>query len=87
MGNWLNFDEMEEKLTLEELYALQDALYRKEYRRNKMLAAVQGVDIDEGSEDTSTFDEIKARAEEELSGRSSEHVALEDIGIMIEADD
>jgi hypothetical protein len=87
MGNWLNFTEMENHLTLSELYELQAALYRKEHRHNKWLAAVNGADIDENSETNETFEEIKARAEEELSGRSSEERALEDIGIMIESDD
>jgi hypothetical protein len=87
LGNWLNFTQLEEHLTLDELYALHEALYRKEHRHNKMLAAMNGVDIEEGSETNETFEEIRARAEEELSGRSSEERSLEDMGIIIESDD
>lgn len=46
MGIWRNFDELEEALTLEELFTLYDEVINKEIRQFKNFARAQGADID-----------------------------------------
>ena len=77
---------MEDTLTLDELYLIVDAQYRAEHRHNKFMAAMQGVDIDEGKEEAQ-FEEIKRRAEADLAGLSEEQFVLHQIGIEYDADD
>jgi hypothetical protein len=87
LGSWKNLIEMEDELTLEELGLLQEQLYKSEHRRNKFAAALKGVDLpdmDDGQQ--SSFDEIKARVEEELSGKRSAKSTYSAIGISYEAD-
>ena len=77
---------MENSITLEELYAYLDAMYRSEHRRNKFAAALKGVDIDEGATD-GKFDAVKQKAEATLTGKSEEEIVFDFIGIEIESDD
>lgn len=77
---------MEDELTLEELYALQDAKHRDEERRNRFAAAIQGINLDEGQSD-SDFESVKQRAQATLAGRSEEEYTFDLIGIEIESDD
>ena len=85
-GDWKSLQEMEDTLTLEELYLIVDAQHRAEHRHNKFMAAIQGVDIDEGKADES-FDRVKQRAEAALAGKSEEEHVLDIIGIAYEDDD
>lgn len=45
IGAWRNFDELEESLTLEELYILANTQQLREHRIIRKLGAIQGVDI------------------------------------------
>lgn len=76
---------MEDELTLEELYLLVDSDYRREHRRNKMLAAVNGIDLDENNKDEA-FEKIKAKAQAELTGKSEEELVFDFVGIQVESD-
>ena len=55
-----------------ELLATLKAVYEKEGRHNKFLAAMQGIDLDKnnkgGDEGTVTFEEVKARAIAKITG-------------------
>jgi hypothetical protein len=84
-GQWKNFDEIEENLTLEELQAILGAARDKEYRGQKFTAALKGIDLDEkmGNNDSS-FDDVKRRAEAKLTGVSEEHLEFSSIGIAVE---
>lgn len=77
--------EMEERLTLEELYLLVDSLHRSEHRRNRFAAALKGVDLDEDKSDDK-FEDVRRRAEAELAGKSEEAYSLDSI-IEFEPDD
>lgn len=77
---------MEDTLTLEELYLLLDSKHRAEHKHNRFLAALQGVDIDEGVSEAK-FEEIKRKAEAELAGKSEQEHVFDIIGIAYEADD
>lgn len=85
-GDWKSLQEMEDTLTLEELYLIVDAQHRAEHRHNKFMAAIQGVDIDEGKQDDA-FEKVKQKAAADLAGKSEEEYVLGMIGIEIEDDD
>jgi hypothetical protein len=51
LGHWKNFDELESNLSLDELTALLDITRKKDYEDKKFLAAVNGIDLDEESQD------------------------------------
>lgn len=86
MGAWKSIREMEETLTLDEAYALLDAMYRKEERHNHFAAAIQGIDLNEGATD-SEFDKVKMKVEADLAGKTEEEYTFDMIGIEYESDD
>lgn len=69
------------------MYSLHAAIARKEYRANKFAAALKGIDLDEETSDTSTFDEIEQRAQAALAGKNEDEYVFDMIGIQVEADD
>lgn len=87
MGGWNSIIEMEEKLTLDELYLLVEAMYRKEHRHNRFVAAMQGVKLDELEKDD-RFDKVQQQVMADAAGKSRERYVFEDvIGIEFEDDD
>lgn len=46
IGRWDNFDDLEEKLTLDELTTIAKAIYDKDNSNRRFAAAIQGIDID-----------------------------------------
>lgn len=51
LGHWKNYDDLESSLSLDELMVTLNAIRDKDHRDKKFLAAMQGVDIDEGQEE------------------------------------
>jgi hypothetical protein len=51
LGNWKNFDDLESSLCMAELIAILSSRRDLDYQEKKFLAAIQGVDLDEGKED------------------------------------
>ena len=47
LGQWKNFEELEENLCVEELIVIINSIREKEHRERKFMAALQGVDLDE----------------------------------------
>lgn len=47
MGNWKNYEELEENLSLEELLLVLNAQRKQEKDRQRFLAAIQGIDLSE----------------------------------------
>ena len=87
-GNWKNFEELENDLCIEELEALVHALREKEHRHFKMLAAVQGIDIDgEKQEEGLTVEDIKSRLAARQSGKSDEQWEVEELGFDMETEE
>jgi predicted RND superfamily exporter protein len=84
LGHWKDYDELETSLSMPELAATLKAMYESERRRQKFMAALQGVDIDEkiDSEIDSdidkipTIEEIQARAVARLTGDHSAAQAI-----------
>ena len=79
LGHWKDYEELEESISMPELTATLKAMYKVEGRKNKFLAAMQGVDLDaentssDSTEKPSTFQEIQARAISKLT--NNENVA------------
>jgi hypothetical protein len=86
LGQWKNFEEIEENLTLKEVEVILEASREQEYNRQKFAAALKGVDLDENrgkNDDTPTFEDIKRRAEAKTRGVSEEVVEFANIGIAV----
>ena len=47
MGKWINYDELESTMCVEELIVTVNAIREKESRDRKFSAALQGIDLDE----------------------------------------
>ncbi len=79
LGHWKDYEELEENISMPELTATLKAIYKVENRKNKFIAAMQGVDLDsdntssDSTEKPSTFQEIQARAISKLT--NNENVA------------
>lgn len=80
-----NFDDLESNLTRQELGIMIEKAREKKYDEQKFLAALKGIDLDEGQE--SEFDKIKARAEAKALGVSEEQYELAGHFNIIEEDD
>lgn len=45
LGNWKNYEELEEELSVDELLATLNAIRKNRYEEQKFLAMMQGIDI------------------------------------------
>jgi hypothetical protein len=66
LGIWKNYDELESSISIEELMAILSAKRELDYEEKKFLAALQGVDLEEASEDGKAkgqkeWEDMKAR--------------------------
>lgn len=69
-GNWKNFEELEETITLSELEQIVLALRKKEHRQNKFAAALKNIDIgDYGDSSNETVEEVMHRAQVRAAAR------------------
>jgi len=59
LGHWKNFDELESSLSLEEIQAVLEASRKKNYEDKKFLAAVNGVELDEGPDEESDITDLQ----------------------------
>jgi hypothetical protein len=86
IGIWRNIEELEASINVKELEAIVGAAREQEFRKNKFLAAIQGIDLDGAEDAKERFDEIQKRALERLTGKSVETQEFEELGIDIETD-
>lgn len=64
LGIWKDFGDLEDNLSMAELTAILTAQREQEHRRNKFLAAIQGIDLDEGNNDgDSAWKDLQARVD------------------------
>jgi len=63
LGIWKDFEELEENLSMPELIEVLNAMRDAQKEDRKFLAAIQGIDLDKGSKDSSQnkWEEMKAR--------------------------
>ena len=83
LGQWKNFEHLEEALSMGELIAILDAAREQEQRHNQFAAALKGVKLDAGSTED-RFQQIALRAEAARRNTSEDKVAFEKIGIKLE---
>ena len=92
LGHWKNFEELEETLNLDELYAVV-AAKRKiqgeiEERAMEFYAAFKGVDLKQNKRASDEkFAEVEARAQARLAGLSPDEIEAKefaDLGIDFE---
>ncbi len=60
LGIWKDYDELERSLSMAELTAVLNIKREEDYSHKKFLAAMQGVDLDEGNK-SNAWEEMKAR--------------------------
>ena len=58
MGNWKNYDELEDQLSVDELLATLNAQRKLRYEDQKFFAMIQGIDISD-SDKTSDIADLK----------------------------
>jgi len=85
-GTWKNIDELEEHLTRQELFKMVEKARKQRYQQMKFAAAIQGVDLDEGSADED-FERVKARAEARIHGITEEEFELDGLIDIIDEDE
>lgn len=86
LGAWKSIKEMEEEITLDELYSILDSMRETEYSNKKFLAAMQGVDLEEGKR-SDEFERVKQKAAAALAGKTEDEYVFNDvIGIDFETD-
>lgn len=86
LGQWKNFDEIEENLCLAEINVILEASRERRHEDRKFAAALKGVDLDENKEETS-FEAVKRRAEAKLRGMTEEQYELTEIGVGLIEDE
>lgn len=87
LGMWKNFEELEEALSIEELESLLTAAREKEYRNFRAMAAVQGIDLDDGKEERNPLEEARMKLEAEKRGMKQDHLEIDMLGFEIEYED
>ncbi len=50
MGNWKNYEELEDQLSVDELLATLNAQRKRRYEDQKFFAMIQGIDISDSDE-------------------------------------
>lgn len=77
---------MEDNLSLDELIAILDAYREDQFNRNKFLAALQGINLDEkGNEDR--VEQIKLRVRAREQGLHEDDLEMMDVGFGVEEED
>ena len=86
LGIWKDFTELEESISMPELTAILEASRDKERREQKFLAALQGVDLDDDSEETDSvraFEEVKERIMNRIENVPDRPGGLEDVDYVV----
>lgn len=66
LGRWKNYEELEESLSLPELFLTLESMRKEEDRNRRFLAAIQGIDISE--EGSKTGEDVIKNARAKASG-------------------
>lgn len=62
MGNWKNYDELEDQLSVDELLATLNAQRKLRYEEQKFFAMIQGIDISDNDRKSDITDLKGAQA-------------------------
>jgi len=90
VGNWKNFDELEDSINIEELAALRKVINKREHQRNTFAAALKGIKLDdpEKNEYDKAMADINRRAQMRMDGLELDDDQLDKaelggLGIMV----
>lgn len=61
LGIWKDYDELERSLSMQEITSILNIKREEDYAHKKFLAAMQGVDLDKGKDNSNAWEEMKAR--------------------------
>lgn len=71
-----------------ELEAILEAYRKQKHEDRKFMAALKGVDLDDGQTDAKEkFDEVQRRVQAKLTGESEQKLELDVFGLDIETED
>lgn len=89
LGIWKNVEDLEMTINLDELRMILDAARERDYRNQKFMAAIQGIDIDKGAKDSAKerFDAVQQRVQARLQGKSEEQLEYDALGLDVEIED
>lgn len=73
LGNWKNFDELEDSLSYPELVAMVESMRETEHRLMKFQAALKGIDIDKNkTQEEDPIEKAKRRVRAKMAGVDEE---------------
>lgn len=79
LGNWRNFDELEENLSYPELVAMVNAVREREHRQMKFQAALKGVDIDKDKpKEDDPVERIKRKVRAKQAGLDEKELTFQE---------
>lgn len=79
LGNWKNFDELEDSLSYPELVAMVEAQREKDRRDMKFQAAMQGIDLDKNKQDDEDpVERIKRKMRAKQEGLNPDVLKMKD---------
>lgn len=89
LGIWDNIEDLERKINLDELRLILDAARERDYRNQRFLAAIQGIDLDEGvrEQNASRFEEVELRAQACLQGKTIDELEFDILGLDVEIEE
>ncbi len=83
-GNWKNFEELEDAISLPELEAMIKARRNYDATKQRFLAALKGIKMDEPNQSSDKFNEVKRRALAKQNNMTEEQVQLLEAGFTQE---
>jgi hypothetical protein len=88
LGQWKNFEEMEESLSLAELNLIVKYKRMQEHENRKFAAALKGINLDKDADSSvqKRLDDVKRRAAVKLKGENAvQQEEFADLGFGYEA--
>jgi hypothetical protein len=61
LGNWKNYNELEENLSMPELIQTFKSMQKTEEQKRKFLAMLQGVDLEDNKNEGPSFEDVRLR--------------------------
>lgn len=76
-------------ISLDELKVILDAARDRDYRNQRFMAAIQGIDIDKGAKEDAAeaLERVKMRAAARLQGKSVEQLEFDELGLDVEIEE
>jgi len=89
LGIWKNIEDLEMNISLDELKVILDAARDRDYRNQRFMAAIQGIDIDKGAKEDAAeaLERVKMRAAARLQGKSVEQLEFDELGLDVEIEE